>query len=106
LRLDQRAEPPDWHKEVLVAEEVPVLVLFDGWTSFFRDKVVPWRIGMAEKLRAQFESDVLPRYVEHQRWYAAKGQAIKSAPVVDWAVWGQWLITLPKIHDYPYFLPL
>ena len=29
-----------------------MLVLFDGWTSFFRDRVVPWRIGMAEKLRA------------------------------------------------------
>ena len=29
-----------------------MLVLFDGWTSFFRDRVVPWRIGMAEKVRA------------------------------------------------------
>ena len=40
-----------------------MLVLFDGWTSFFRDRVVPWRIGMAEKPRAQLEDEVLPRYV-------------------------------------------
>ena len=30
-------------------EDLPVLVLFDGWTSFFRDRVVPWRIGMARE---------------------------------------------------------
>ena len=32
-------------------EELPVIVLFDGWNSLFRDRVVPWRIGMAEKVR-------------------------------------------------------
>ena len=30
-------------------EDRPVLVLFDGWTSLFRDRVMPWRIGMAER---------------------------------------------------------
>jgi maltose alpha-D-glucosyltransferase/alpha-amylase len=35
--------------ERLPPEDLPVLVLFDGWNSFFRDRVVPWRIGMAEK---------------------------------------------------------
>ncbi len=38
------------------AEELPVLVLFDGWASLFRDRVVPWRIGMSEKVRTQLES--------------------------------------------------
>ena len=38
------------------AEDLPVLVLFDGWTSLFRDRVVPWRIALAEKTRAQFET--------------------------------------------------
>ena len=45
-------------------EDLPVLVLFDGWTSFFRDRVVPWRIGMAEQMRAQFETEMLPRFLE------------------------------------------
>ena len=41
-----------WHEERLPREDLPVLVLFDGWTSFFRDRVVPWRIAMAERTRA------------------------------------------------------
>ena len=60
---DRRADVPRWHEERLAREELPVLVLFDGWTSFFRDRVVPWRIAMAEKARAQLEREVLPRYI-------------------------------------------
>ena len=44
-------------------------VLFDGWESFFRDRVVPWRIGAAERVRARFEREVLPGYFALQRWY-------------------------------------
>ena len=60
---------------MLVTEEPPVVVLFDGWTSFFRDQVVPWRIGMAEKLRAQLESDVLPRYLAGAALVRGQGRA-------------------------------
>src|SRR3970282_832849 len=70
FRLATDAQPPSWHTQMIVPEEAPVLVLFDGWLSFFRDKVVPWRMGMAEKLRAQLETEVLPRFIEAQRWYA------------------------------------
>jgi maltose alpha-D-glucosyltransferase/alpha-amylase len=49
FRLTTDAEVPAWHEQVLPVEERPVLVLFDGWSSLFRDRVVPWRIGMAEK---------------------------------------------------------
>ena len=79
FRLAADVEVPHWHEERLAPEELPVLVLFDGWTSFFRDRVVPWRIRMAEKLRAQFETETLPRYIATQRWYAAKGEPIKRA---------------------------
>jgi maltose alpha-D-glucosyltransferase/alpha-amylase len=106
FRLSTNASPPEWHKEMIVSEETPVLVLFDGWLSFFRDKVVPWRIGMADKLRAQLESEVLPRHVEQQRWYASKGQPIKSAPIEDWAVWDRWLLAFTRINEFLYFLPL
>ena len=64
------------------AEDLPVLVLFDGWNSLFRDRVVPWRIGMADKTRAQFEDDTLPRFIAAQRWYAAKGEASQRARLV------------------------
>ena len=68
-------------------DDLPVLVLFDGWTSFFRDRVVPWRIGMAQKVRAQLEEEVLPRYIEAQRWYAAKGEPVRRAALADHAEW-------------------
>ena len=75
FRLATDAEVPHWHEERLVRDDLPVLVLFDGWSSLFRDRVVPWRIAMAERVtRSQFEREVLPRYLESQRWYAAKGE--------------------------------
>ena len=77
------AEVPAWHEERLPREELPMLVLFDGWSTFFRDRVVPWRIAMAEKARAQLEQDTLPRFIAAQRWYAGKGQAVTRAAMVD-----------------------
>ncbi|HEX7220437.1 MAG TPA: maltose alpha-D-glucosyltransferase [Burkholderiales bacterium] len=110
FRLAADAPVPDWHKEMIVSEEAPVLVLFDSWTSFFRDKVVPWRIGMAEKLRTQLENQVLPRFVAAQRWYAAKGEPVKQASVADYVVWDvgglSWLLTFIDVRNSLYFLPL
>ena len=62
----------------MAREDLPILILFDGWMSFFRDRVVPWRIGMAEKTRTQLEVEVLPRYAEAQRWFAHKGEPLKA----------------------------
>src|ERR1700710_1617989 len=87
LRLTTDVSVPSWHQEITPAEERPVLVLFDGWNSLFRDQVVPWRIGLAVKTRAQFETEVLPRHIESQRWYGAKGTAIKRAVLLDYALW-------------------
>ena len=110
FRLATDAPVPEWHKDMLVSEEAPVLVLFDSWTSFFRDQVVPWRIGMAEKLRTQLETEVLPRFIAAQRWYAAKGEPIKKAPLQDHVIWDvggiSWLLCLIEIRDSLYFLPL
>jgi len=110
LRLAQDVLAPDWHKEMLVHEEAPVLVLFDHWTSFFRDKVVPWRIGMAEKLRERLEAEVLPKFVESQRWYAQKGEPVRTASVKDYVVWDvgrlSWLLVFLGVRDASYFLPL
>jgi len=110
FRLASDAAPPEWHKQMIVPEEAPVLVLFDGWLSFFRDKVVPWRKGMAEKLRAQLETEVLPRFIEAQRWYAQKGEPVASAALADHVVWDvggiSWLLTFLQVRDTTYFLPL
>jgi maltose alpha-D-glucosyltransferase / alpha-amylase len=114
FRLTTDAEIPSWHEQVVSLEERPVLVLFDGWTSLFRDRVVPWRIGIAEKTRLQFETDTLPRYIETQRWYAAKGTPIERARIADHVLWQEskltWLVTVLDLESAgersSYFMPL
>ena len=110
FRLAQDVPAPDWHKEMLVHEEAPVLVLFDGWVSFFRDQVVPWRIGMAESLREGLEAEVLPKFIEAQRWYAQKGEPVGRARVKDHLVWDvgglNWLLAFLDVRDSLYFLSL
>ena len=114
FKLTTDAEVPSWHEQVLPVDERPVLVLFDGWSSLFRDRVVPWRIGMAEKTRQQFETDTLPRYIEVQRWYAAKGSVIERARIIDHVLWQEgkltWLLSLLDLGGAgelsTYFMPL
>jgi maltose alpha-D-glucosyltransferase / alpha-amylase len=110
FRLAADATPPDWHTQVSPPQEHPMLVLFDSWTSFFRESVVPWRIGMAETLRERLETGVLPAFLEAQRWYAQKGEAVGRARIRDHAVWsvgpGGWLVPLVEVKDSVYFLPL
>ncbi|MCM2326708.1 MAG: maltose alpha-D-glucosyltransferase [Lysobacter sp.] len=117
FRLSADAEVPHWHEERLTREDLPVVVLFDGWTSFFRDRVVPWRIAMATKTRQQLEEQVLPGYIELQRWYGAKGEPVKRARLTDHLLWGpagrQWMIALldvehgaDKVATGSYFVPL
>jgi maltose alpha-D-glucosyltransferase/alpha-amylase len=110
FRLTKDATPPDWHKQMLVHEEAPMVVLFDGWVSFFRDRVVPWRIGMAEQLRERMEADVLPKFIAAQRWYAQKGEPIQRANIKDDVVWDvggiSWLLAIVDVKGADYFLPL
>src|SRR3954452_10415727 len=98
FRLATDVPVPHWHEERLAPEDLPVIILFDGWTSFFRDRVVPWRIAMAEKTRAQLEERELPHYMQSQRWYAAKGEPIKGVRLVDHVLWeapgGVWMVAL------------
>ena len=89
FRLAADGEAPAWHEEHVAREELPLLVFFDGWHSLFRDRVVPWRIAMAEKLRAQLESEALPRFVAAQRWYPGEGGAPLRLSLVDHAPWGE-----------------
>jgi maltose alpha-D-glucosyltransferase/alpha-amylase len=115
FRLATEADVPEWHEE-RVTRELPVLVLFDGWASLFRDRVVPWRIALAEKCRTQLEREVLPEYVASRRWFAAKSEEVTRVALTDYAEWefdgrSTCLFALARIEgasgDAPtYFLPL
>jgi maltose alpha-D-glucosyltransferase/alpha-amylase len=114
FRLATDAAPPQWHVERLAAEDLPVLVLFDGWNSFFRGRVVPWRMAMAERTRNQFERELLPRFMLRQRWYAAKAEPLKRAGLAAHAMLEaagqQWLLALVDTEGAAeparYFAPL
>jgi len=72
--------------------------------------VVPWRIRMAEELRTDLETRVLPRFIEKQRWYAQKGEAVKRAEIRDHVIWDvggvAWLLNFISTGNATYFLPL
>ncbi|MBB3176840.1 maltose alpha-D-glucosyltransferase [Variovorax sp. Sphag1AA] len=114
FRLTDEAPMPSWHQEGVALLDRPVLVLFDGWTSLFREKVMPWRIGFADRLSKQVETDTLPRHIEAQRWYATKGALILRAQFWDQAVWQigrfSWMLPLLSLEGPPepaiYFMPL
>ncbi len=114
FRLSADAVPPAWHEENRSLDELPTLVLFDAWNSFFRSRVVPWRMGMADKTRRQFEGEMLPRFMQHQRWYAAKSAAIERAAIVDHATLvsedQSWLLSVVQTRSGTatanYFVPL
>ena len=114
FRLSTDAAPPAWHAERLPLEELPVLVLFDGWNSFFRHRVVPWRVGMAEKTRVEIETAMLPRFLRRQRWFAAKTEKVDKVEIAENFVLktsaDEWLLALvqPKgpSDQSAYFMPL
>jgi maltose alpha-D-glucosyltransferase/alpha-amylase len=114
FRLSTDAAPPRWHAERLSIDDLPVLVLFDGWNSFFRGRVVPWRIAMAEKTRQQLERELLPRFLLRQRWYAAKAEPLERVELAAHAMLEaggqQWLLALADTHgpaeSTRYFVPL
>ena len=92
-----------------------MLVLFDGWTSLFRDRVVPWRIAMAEKVRAQFEREVLPDFIAGRRWYGGKGTPVRRVTLSEYALWQRdartWLVAIAQVEPergeaQNYFVPL
>jgi maltose alpha-D-glucosyltransferase/alpha-amylase len=98
FRLAAGKDVPAWHEERLARDELPVLVLFDGWASLFRDRVVPWRIALADKVRGQLEREVLPSFVAGRRWYATKGETLRRVALADHVEWQQgersWLVTI------------
>jgi maltose alpha-D-glucosyltransferase/alpha-amylase len=80
FRLSREAEAPPWHDERAAREDLPVLVLVDGWLSFFAERVAPWRQSAATALRAQLEGRVVPAFIASQRWAASAGVAAPGEP--------------------------
>ena len=114
FRLSREAQAPPWHDERMAPEDLPVLVLVEGWNSFFPERVASWRAALAARLRSQLEDRVIPHFVLTQRWYAGKGQPIVSAKLIDHGArensLDRWLATVFAIETATetshYFIPL
>lgn len=114
FRLSTDAPPPGWHNDWLPLDELPVAVLFDGWNSFFRQRVVPWRIALAEKTRRQLECELLPPFVNRQRWHSVETTAVARVALAESALLKcgsqQWQLALaelqPRSVQARCFLPL
>jgi maltose alpha-D-glucosyltransferase / alpha-amylase len=76
FRLSREAEPPPWHGERSPREDLPVMVLVQGWSSFFPERVAPWRQELAAALRSQLEGRVIPALLSRERWAAHAGVAL------------------------------
>jgi maltose alpha-D-glucosyltransferase/alpha-amylase len=85
FRLSREAEAPPWHDERAARDDLPVLVLVDGWRSFFPERVAPWRQTAAAALRAQLEGRVVPAFVASQRWAASASLAAPAEPAAPGA---------------------
>jgi maltose alpha-D-glucosyltransferase/alpha-amylase len=125
FRLSREAEAPPWHDERAAREDLPVLVLIEGWSSFFPDRVAPWRASLASGLRAQLEGRVVAGFLATQRWAApaavvlgevpaARGAGLAGATLTDWCLpqadLERWLVAIFAIHSGAqageYFVPL
>ena len=119
FRLATDEAAPSWREQRLSVEEARVLVFFDGWKSIFRERVVPWRIALAEKLRQQLENEALPRFVGRQRWYAKQDEPLRRVALADHFEWNDargvlWVLAMFRVDaggaakdaSENYFVPL
>jgi len=110
FKLSRDVQAPAWHEERLAPDDLPVLVLIDGWKSFSPKHVPAWRGNAAAKLLAQLEERALPQFLAGQRWFAGKGAEINRVQLTERGEWktaqGDWLLALLTVDSAMYFLPL
>jgi maltose alpha-D-glucosyltransferase / alpha-amylase len=114
FRLSRDAPAPEWHDDRLPREDVPVLVLIDGWNSFWPQRAGDRGAAATAKLHAQLETRVLPAFIAAQRWFGGKGTPIDRARIVEHCDWsspqGHWVLAMLDVetnaHSTTYFVPL
>lgn len=104
-----------WRGSELPPLESPVLVLFQGWKSFFINEVEPSRRALAMALNEQMIQQILPEFLPTQRWFAGKGGRIERVAFDKYAIWtdqSEWLLARVRVwlagraEPQDYALPL
>ena len=123
FQLATDARPPVWHERRLPTQELPVLVMLEGWRTFLTPGggAQDIRRAMATRTHEQLEREVLLPHLETRRWYAAKGRPVARVDMVEEGEWrpadgGDWLLTCLRVDfadaepqssaSQTYFLPL
>src|SRR5690606_20284792 len=101
FKLASEAAAPSWHEEFLASEPPPWLVLFDSLASFTA-RGDGERQALVERLIRHLENDVLPGYLVHQRWFAAKNEQIESVRLKERCEWptdrDRWLLSTVELR--------
>ncbi len=95
-----RTAPPVWHEDTQPGLELRVLVLFQGWKSFFPDQVEPRQRVLAEMLHRRLVEHVLPEFLPSQRWFAGKGGQIEKVEFEKYDIWPnreEWLLARIRV---------
>ncbi|MDO8988054.1 MAG: maltose alpha-D-glucosyltransferase [Sideroxyarcus sp.] len=117
FRLAADVDVPFWHEERLLRDELPMLVLTEGWLTRVagHSNAGLVRRAMAESAGDKLQHRVLAPYLEAKRWFAAKGHPVKRIELTGQdelnTADGSWLLTLIEVHcedlsAQTYFLPL
>ncbi len=89
-----------WRESTLPTQALPVLVLFQGWKSFFINEVEPSRRAIATALHQQMIQQVLPQFLPTQRWFAGKGVQIERVEFEKYPIWtdqSEWLLARVRV---------
>ncbi|EAR23433.1 Alpha amylase, catalytic region [Nitrococcus mobilis Nb-231] len=115
FHLAAAGEAPSWHQASPPPNELPVLVMFEGWKSFFPAEVAASHQSIAERMRERFLTEALPAFLPVRRWFAAKGQRLERVGLVAHLPWSEggrdyllsWIqVDLAGQAAQTYFLPL
>jgi maltose alpha-D-glucosyltransferase/alpha-amylase len=117
FQLAADAPAPTWHTDRPSPSDLPVLVMLEGWRTFFTPSggAQDVRRAMASRTHEQLERQVLLPYLESRRWYMGRGRAASRVDIVEEVVWryagGDWLLAFLGVElssgdRQTYFLPL
>jgi maltose alpha-D-glucosyltransferase/alpha-amylase len=117
FELSRDAPPPTWHENLPPLESVPMLVLTEPH-GFFQRKA-PDLPGYAElianEVKRRLEEELLPQYLDRQRWFAGKAASATQASFQPLGAWeaphGRWLFAFCQVataggESQTYSLPL
>ena len=117
FRLSTEVAPPLWHVDKLPREELPVLVLPDGLLSMLSTRPEgEVQDLLAHKTRQQLEKEIIPAFLNSQRWYKGTGRQITRMTLDMHHEWKspegpRWLpmmvrVELDNTEQQSYFLPI